>query len=255
MKKWLAFIMAMIFVLNLAACGSGEKPDAAPGSDTTTETNAPTDADTPSADADDADTEENTGTETQSYQLGDTVSTDIFEFTLDTAAFAIALDNGKKDLDGNIKDTYMMPKEYNAETEKDNPFVAPKGHTFVSITYTINNLDRASANFNDQEDQLFTIEYQGATYTPEIVDGLYRIYSERSMMDDSGAIKEIAPNQWQEFENNYYGVGLQVGEKETRRFYMDIPVDAENLTDDFSVIVQIPGSDGTNTEFTYLVTQ
>lgn len=253
MKKWLAFILAMIFVLNLAACGSGETKDTAPESDTTTETDTTSDVDTSSADSEDADQE--TETEIQSYQLGDTVSTDIFELTLDTAAFAIALDNGKKDLDGNIKDTYMMPKEYNAETDKDNPFVAPKGHTFVSITYTINNLDRAFANFNDQEDQLFTIEYQGTTYTPEIVDGLYRIYAERSMMDDSGAIEKIAPDQWQEFENNYYGVGLQVGEKETRRFYMDIPVDAENLTDDFSVIVQIPTSDGTTTEFTYLVTQ
>ena len=86
------------------------------------------------------------------------------------------------------------------------------------------------------------------------MNGLYRVYSESYLMDDSGTIETIEPNVWHEFDLNYYGVGLEVGDTETRRFYVDIPTDVESLTDDFSVIISIPNSDGTKTEFTYLIT-
>lgn len=223
-KKLAALLLTAALALSLAACDDGSE-SSSPGA--------------PSADT---------------YKLGDTVSTDIFEFTLDTAELAIALDNGKRDLDGNIKDTYMMPKEYDASNDSNNPFVASKGHTFVSITYTVSNLDRAFVNFNDAEEHLFSIEYNGTKYTPDIVNGLYRVYSESYLMDDSGTIETIEPNVWHEFDLNYYSVGLEVGDTETRRFYVDIPTDVESLTDDFSVIISIPNSDGTKTEFTYLIT-
>ena len=60
-------------------------------------------------------------------------------------------------------------------------------------------------------------------YTPDIVNGLYRVYSESYLMDDSGTIETIEPSVWHEFDLNYYGVGLEVGDTETRRFYVDIP--------------------------------
>ena len=224
MKKLAALLLTAALSLSLAACGDGSET-ASPGDH---------------------------GNDT--YKLGDTVSTDIFEFTLDTAELAIALDNGMRDLDGNIKDTYMMPKEYDASNDSDNPFVASKGHTFVSITYTVSNLDRTFINFNDAEEHLFSIEYNGTKYTPDIVDGLYRVYKEAQIMDDSGTIETIEPNVWHDFDLNYYGVGLMAGDTETRRFYVDIPTDVESLTDDFSVIISIPNSDGAKTEFTYLIT-
>lgn len=56
------------------------------------------------------------------YEIGDTVSTDIFEFTLDAAALTIALNCS-------YDDNYFTPKGYSAQSDSGNPFVAPVGHT------------------------------------------------------------------------------------------------------------------------------
>ena len=46
---------------------------------------------------------------------------------------------------------------------------------------------------------------------------------------------------------------LSVGAKETRRSYLDIPVEANSLSDEFKLTISIPTSDGSKTDFTYLV--
>ncbi|MBO5462882.1 MAG: hypothetical protein J6A49_06160 [Clostridia bacterium] len=71
------------------------------------------------------------------YKIGDTVSSDILEFTLDKATLAIALNNV-------MDENYGSPKEYNAQADNNNPFVCAKGNTYAAFTYTINNRDRTN---------------------------------------------------------------------------------------------------------------
>ena len=121
MRKIIALLLAGCMLFSLAACGGTQ----------TEQASASSDGDTPSE-----------VSEEQYAAVGDTVSTDIFSFTLDSAALAIALDN-------TVDENYFLPKEFDAQQDSDNPYVAPKGHTFAAFTYTVTNLDRASAEFHD----------------------------------------------------------------------------------------------------------
>ncbi len=48
---------------------------------------------------------------------------------------------------------------------------------------------------------------------------------------------------------------LQVGEKESRRAYIDVTTDVANLDDEFKLTVKLPNSSGSESSFTYLVTK
>ncbi|WP_417344082.1 hypothetical protein [Evtepia gabavorous] len=135
MKKLLAIMLSAALSLSLAACGGSEG-------------------------------------ESQYYKLGDTVTTDIAEFTLDTAQFTIALSN--------INDeTYFTPKEFDAQLDAGNPYVAPTGHTYASFTYTVTNLDRASMEFHG--DSSISVEYDGKMYST-MVDGAYCVDKDRNIL-------------------------------------------------------------------------
>lgn len=71
------------------------------------------------------------------YELGETVSTDIIDFTLEKAVFTIACENANGEV-------FLLPVEY--ESGANNPFVAPVGETLVAVTFTIRNNNRTSAN-------------------------------------------------------------------------------------------------------------
>ena len=103
----------------------------------------------------------NSAAATERYQIGDTVSTDIFEFTLDAAAFTIALNRV-------YGSDYFTPKEYDASADSGNPFVASVGHTYVAFTYTVKCLDRSSNEFHDGIRGSVSIEYNGQTVSGEI---------------------------------------------------------------------------------------
>ena len=73
----------------------------------------------------------------KTYSLGDTVKTDIISFKLTAGEFTYALVNTNGD-------EFAMPKEYNAEVDNKNPYVAAKGHTLAAFTFYVENLDRSS---------------------------------------------------------------------------------------------------------------
>ena len=120
MKKLLALILTAALALSLVACGGGG------GTGDTTSTN------TPSGGEDSTPTDEQRQEDVQYFQLGDTVSTDIFEFTLDTAALTIALNN--RTANDGTAGNYFTPKEYDTQQDAQNPLVASKGHTYASFT-------------------------------------------------------------------------------------------------------------------------
>lgn len=179
----------------------------------------------------------------QYYQLGETVSTDIFEFTLDEAKMTIALNS--------IYDkNYFTPKEYDAQQDTNNPFVAPKGHTYAAFTYTVKNLDRASNEFHNG--YFISAEYNRESYS-NLHEGAYFLYQDSQYLDENGRLQTDKANEWHSKPANNFHLG--VGETETRRAYVDMAVDVDNLNDEFKLIVQIPNSDGAITKFKYLVNE
>lgn len=178
------------------------------------------------------------------YKLGDTVSTDLFEFTLDEAKLAIALNNS-------IDENFFTPKEYDAQDDKNNIFVAPKGHTYAAVTYTITNLDRASTNSNGNGFGIF-VEYDGQTYLG-IENGAYFLYQDDCFMDVNGKMQIESSGKWYRKRSSNYI--LDPGEKRGLRAYIDIGVNVANLNDGFKLIVQLPNSSGEKQEFTYMLTE
>ena len=217
MKKALSLILALVLCLSLCACGGASSSDNA-SSTQTTETTAPPET---------------------YYALGDTVSTNLFSFTLDAAQLAIALENTHGE-------NFAAPKEYNAQDDKDNPYVAPTGHTYVAFTYTVENISRASEEFHGG--RFVTVVYKDKEYTSMEDCAMFYyqdhqyFYNGRMYTDEAG-VWHSGPS------GNLY---VSNAEKESRRAYADIAVDADSLTDGFLLRVSVPSSEG-KVVFTYQI--
>ncbi len=181
MKKTFTLLLALVMCLTLVACGGGSSKE--------------------------------------TYHLGDTVSTDIFDFTLDEATFTYALNN----VNG---ENFFAPKEYDAANDKSNPYVADTGKTFIAITYTVTNTGRTTTQL--YKGGFFTAKYDGKGYP---------------------AVGVLTLNA----SNKSDSVLVEAGATESNRAYAEIPVDVENLTDGFTITVQIPNSKGKTEKFTYTV--
>ena len=151
--------------------------------------------------------------------MGDTVSTDIFEFTLDEATFTYALNNVKGE-------NFFAPKAYDATSDKGNPYVADTGKTFIAITYTVTNTGRTMMQF--YKAGFFTAKYDGKAYP---------------------ALGVLTLNSSDKTDN----LLVDAGSTESHRAYAEIGVDVENLTDGFTITVQIPNSAGKTEKFTYTI--
>lgn len=148
MKKTITILLAAALMLSMAACGGDSTTPS--GNETT-----PPPSSTPTQ-------EDSTATpEIKELVLGETAATDIIEVTWDKADLAIALVNTS----GN---EMFLPKDYDSDEDSKNPFVASKGHTFVVITYTVNNLDRSSVDLGSY---YVSAEYKDTSSTPGVHHG------------------------------------------------------------------------------------
>lgn len=186
------------------------------------------------------------GGSTTYYNLGDTVSTDLFEFTLDEADFAIALNN----VFSKSNDNYYLPKEYDPKADAQNPFVAPKGHTLVALTYTVKSFDRDYSTFS--EGCFVTAEYKNKEYKADSSDdfnnGAYYLYADTQQLVN-GKLRTYSSNTW--YSNPSKNLFLAPGEIETRRSSLEIATEVENLNDEFYLTVSVPNSEGKKEKFTY----
>lgn len=176
------------------------------------------------------------------YKLGETVSTDIFEFTLNAAEFTIAL-NSVND------DNLFTPKEYDAQEDSNNPFVAPVGHTYAAFSYTVKNLNRASSEFHSGS--FATVKYDSKKYEA-MKDGAFFQYEDELYQDTDGNLKTKKAGEW--YSNSSSNLLLMPDEKETRRARVEIETEIKDLTADVEITFKIPNSEGKNEEFTYIVT-
>lgn len=219
MKKIIAFLLVTLMCLSFAACGSEQ-----------------------SNNSNEQETTEAKESVTY-YKLGDTVSTDIFEFTLNSAEFTIALNNVN---DNN----FFTPKEYDQQSDAKNPYVAPVGHTYAAFSYTVSNLNRASCEFHNGS--FATVNYEGNTYN-SLEEGAYYLYADRNYIDVDGKMKTEKAGEW--YSGPAVNLRMDAGEKATRRAYVDVAADVKDLTADVEITFAIPNSDGSKTEFAFLVSE
>lgn len=178
-----------------------------------------------------------------SYKLGDTVSTDIFEFTLNAAQFTIALNNVKDD-------NYFTPKEFDPADDSNNPYVAPTGSTYAAFSYTVKNLDRTDATFHSGS--FASVEYDGEK-SSVLKEGAYYLHQNKNIMETNGSIREYPAGEWYSDPSN--NLHLMTGATETRRSYIALGKNVEDLTSDVCLTVSIPNSSGKKVKFTYVVTE
>lgn len=212
----LALLISAVFALSLTACG-GSSPE----------------SDSPSTEEEPVVT----------YKVGDTVSTDLVEFTPNNIQFAIAL-TGSVPFGNDITaadDHYIQPKEYNADDDAKNPYVAPKGSVIVAIEVTTNNLDRTSIDLDEfgGPHDFIAVEYDGKTYAEadSTKNGYYRV------KDDHRSVSGTTVS------NLYLG---NEGPEVHRGFFI-LPFEPSSLDDHMKVTFNLPNSDGTKTTFVYAV--
>lgn len=176
--------------------------------------------------------------------VGETASTDIAQFTLKDAQFAYYLSNV-------VNGNYLTPTN-----ESNIMYAASTGHCFVSLTFTLTNIDRGGyLSFCDPfpEDQWkpnFVLKYEGKeypvnSYTLDDKDGetFSMEYAVEVDKETVGYIKKIGTSNCL----------LRAGSTVTIRAAGVVAVDPENLTDGFELSVDVPNSKGEYETFTYAV--
>ena len=145
---------------------------------------------------------------------------------------------------------YLLPKEYLPEellTEYlgeealDDFRIAPKGHTFIAFEYTLKNQDRAPVEIDERTDivpDFITLEYNGQTYKMNVFRGLSNFNGEGWDLISTTGSTSLSP-----------------GDQISLRCLADIPIEAADLSDTFSIIFRLPRSDGETAAFTYTVTK
>lgn len=187
--------------------------------------------------------EETSATESEEsatkYKIGEKVSTNTVEFTLDEAVFTIACSNS-------VDDTYLFPKEYDATKDSKNPFVAPVGKTLVALTFTIKNNDRTTLKVADSSawNLYWKVSYNGEEYPLNGQGDMdYGLIFRNAVfnVNDSGWVKADTHNKY-----------VNAGDTLSVRTYGTISTDVNNLDDGFDLIISIPSSNGLET-FTYSI--
>lgn len=188
------------------------------------------------------------------FDIGETVSTDIIEATIERADLAIALDSTIGSSVGSIytpNENYMLPEEYNAEEHAGSPFVAQTGHTLVAFTCIMTNIDRGGTlSLGGTSGVMYiSVEYDGQIYDTNT----YGFY-EPDKFDIEVCLSEGGGTNWDGHIYSSYGnFLLSAGETTTVRGYMNIPVETESLNEPFTIILHLPTSSGETTNFAVLV--
>lgn len=184
---------------------------------------------------------------TKCYHIGDTVSTDIVEFTLNDSQLAIALDNVYR-TNKVVNENYLKPKEYNAEEDSQMPsaFVTNLGETYVYMEFTVEAIERSNVMIGSitNSEKYVTIQYNNNKYSAEPTLGLAK------KLKGSG---NSFINVWQKPSLSY--ISESRGEKEQFRAYTTIKETIENLKDKYYITFKLPNSQGKTQNFTYVINE
>lgn len=217
MKKTLSLILTLTLCFTLCACSSN---------DTEVETTS---------------TETNTEVVTK-YSLGETVSTNLAEFTLENSSLTYYVSNNSTN--------YVEP------TDTPNTlFAASVGHCYVSVTFTITNKDRGGsisfASFASEWDPKWSVSYNGVDYPVKGYSLNDNAGTDYINLGFSAIIEKETGHVNQKHTNQNYL--LSAGETITIRTFGIIDVEPQNLTDGFEFTVGVPNSNNEYEYFTYVV--
>ena len=206
MKKFIALLLVVVMCFAFTACGSNFEKN------------------------------------TQKFNLKETVSTEIVDFTLENSEFAYYVSNSSS--------TYVEP------TDKPNSMFASKtGTCYVSMTVTITNKDRGGhidfgGSFGTWEPSEWSVKYNGETYemfgfdlNHDNIKAISLQYGAYVDKDTGKTISKIGTNN----------ALIDAGETVTIRFFSIIHIEPESLKDGFNLEVKVPNSAGERETFTYTI--
>ena len=188
-RKILSILLIGILVIGLTGCGSKEKEESQPKEKT--------------------------------YRIGDTVSTDIMEFTLNASEPSTKLSS--------ITDqSYGLPTEYKeGDTGR---FVAPKGKSYVYTEFTVSNKDRVIHYF--KKSNINTI------YNGETIPVSFSVTKRDYFWD---------------YADEWDNEDLHPEETISIRGYNTITGEVDELKGQYKISISLPNSSGKNETFTYVV--
>lgn len=220
MKKLLLILLAHVLCVSLCACGKKESSESSDKSTTETLT-------------------ESIDPEIQTFNVGETVSTDIVDFTLEKSKFSYYLINNDV--------AFVEP------TDEPNGFSSSIGECYVSMTITIKNRSHASINFTSSFGDWDPAEWS-VTYSGED----YELYALRPGFPDTKVFSltyaALKDNSTGKFER-YHVSNLIIygGETYTLRFAGIININPTSLKDGFELNVKVPNSKGEFENFKFNV--
>jgi len=188
----------------------------------------------------DNDTTEIASTEepTIKYSLGDTVSTDIMEFTLDNAEFSFYASSVNDE-------TYATPVE-----KTSGIFQTNKGHTFVCMKFQIKNTDRGGINIGDVGENHFNpyIVYKGEKHD---IKGFDLNFEDGVAFTFRWSLCGSSYNNMKKFESS--NILMDSEEKLAIQTLGQINTEPNALTDGFEFVIELENSAGEIETFTYVI--
>lgn len=173
-------------------------------------------------------------------ELGDTISTDILEITIDSAELAFFASSVNDN-------TYATPVE-----NTDGIFRTNKGHVFVCLKFGIKNTDRGRVSIGDNLGIPFEFYYlKDDTELPLMqfdlnnADGMgYMDFTFAAIGNDKDSVLEKAGSSNKIFDANQYMYVQTLGIVNT---------EPQDLTDSFKLKIYLPNSSGEKEVFIYNV--
>lgn len=154
MKKILAFILAAALALSMTACGgksNAEDTKTTPSVENEATTNADGGEDSASEETSEPEETPEPEDDVVSYQLDDTVSSDILDFSLKKASLGYYAVGPKIRIGAGANyETTNIDEAYEPTDDPDSAyFKCNKGHVLVCVDFVITNTDRAKLNSLD----------------------------------------------------------------------------------------------------------
>ena len=214
MKKVLSLLLAFVMCLSLCACGGGNTDASVDDETTAPTTEAP-------VDKDDVSTE-------KEYSLGDTITTDIIEFSLTRVEFADQLKYATFSTGEQPDAEYMLPT---TEPQSNKTFVADEGYTFLSYSYSLKYTGKEEIEVETAMG--ISADYNNG-YTFDVWSDAY-MWSNYVSIDGDTKLKPLDP----------------LGEG---RGCMKVPEEVStNSAAPLKINVSIPNGDGTTTDAVYII--
>lgn len=192
------------------------------------------------------------------YKLGDTVSTDIIDFTLKNATFAfyadkhLEFDSKTRVLTAKTAENYALPEE---QPNGDMDFTANKGRVLICLEFVIKNNDRAKINiggsFADWLSDDFNITYDGQDYLVKGYD-LNDPDGDTFGFDLAEAITSLSAGEKWVYSgtNNQF---LEAGKELTARTVGIASFEPSSLTDAFLFRVDVLNSKKEKEQFVFSI--